>query len=513
MNLAAALPRDQFALLDLLPIGCCVFNRALEITHWNRTLEVWTGLGHAEVVGRSLVERFPALAASRYRLRLEDVIERGTPAVFSATLSPHFFPTLAHKAVVQHTTVHHLDAAGGPFGLIAVNDVTDQHQRAEAYRRQKSELRTARDAAAAAVVARAAFTAVLGHEIRTPLAAIQGLAELLAEDERDPERRAQLDTIRSSAGSLTGLLNDLLDVAKLEAGRMELDPQPTDLRQLLRDLAVLYAGQARARGLILRTELAPEALTQVSVDGNRLRQMLGNLIANALKFTTVGEIVLRLASIQLPGQARPITRLAVTDTGPGIPPEIQARLFTPFTQAGPEVAARHGGTGLGLSIVRELVELMGGTIRLDSVVGQGSTFTMELPLAPAAVAGTDDVLPRGLRVLLADDHLISRQVGVALLRRSGCEVSGVIGGQPALQAWAPGRFDVVLLDVEMPDLDGFETARQLRAREAAAGCDRVRILMLTAHAAANIGSQLSAAGADGHLAKPFNDTDLVRALR
>jgi PAS domain S-box-containing protein len=381
------------------------------------------------------------------------------------------------------------------------------------------DLREATRAAEAASQSKSAFLANMSHEIRTPLNAVLGVAHLLADSPLDNDQRALLGKAQAAGRSLLGIINDVLDLAKIEAGEMRLADEPFALCGLLREVESVYTVQAGDKGLALTLRVDPAVPPVVRGDMARLRQVLVNLVGNALKFTHTGGVHIA-ASLNGTPEA-PRLRLSVRDSGIGITPEQQARLFQPFTQADETTTRRFGGTGLGLSIVRRLVELMAGQVGLDSAPGQGSDFWLSVPLQradpaslPAPQAPAADAVPglNGLRVLLVDDSEINLEIAQRMLERRGARVHTCGDGAQAL-AWlhqSPGAVDVVLMDVQMPVMDGLEATRRLRADTTFAG---LPVIALTAGALANERQRAHDAGFSDFLAKPLDPQELVAALR
>ncbi len=418
---------------------------------------------------------------------------------------------------------------GGVVVGVAVyaRDVTQERLYAE-------RLRKARDEAEAAASARALFLATMSHEIRTPLNGVIGMADLLAGTSLTAEQAEYVSTIRGSSDLLTGVLNDVLDLSRLDAGGLVLDARPIWIPEVLETLVAVYSAEARRKGLDLRLTLDPALRREERLgDALRIRQVVGNLLSNAVKFCEQGQVEVRATGVA--SEAAPWTvRFEVRDTGIGIRPENLDRLFEPFVQGDPSTTRRFGGSGLGLSIARRLVDLMGGRLSVESVPGRGSVFRADLSL-PVSGAHVDDRAPAvemnrdipaeekgegasarpptpedaALRVLVAEDNAVNRLVANRLLRATGIEADLVENGLEALEAIARGDFDVVFLDIEMPEMDGLEVARrvkgQLRGR-----CPY--LVAMTAHAAQGYESVSREAGMDDYLAKPVRPRDLADVL-
>ena len=373
--------------------------------------------------------------------------------------------------------------------------------------------RRAEEAAEAANRAKSAFLATMSHEIRTPLNGVLGMAQALARDGLDPIQRDRVDVILQSGQSLTALLNDVLDLAKIEAGQLELEVIAFDLGEMLRASHAAFAVLADNKGVGLTTTLAPGADGTYLGDPTRLRQVVNNLVSNAVKFTDRGGVEVRAAL----DDGRLI--LEVADTGVGVQPEQSARLFEKFVQLDASTTRRHGGTGLGLAICRDLCALMGGEIRLESRPGEGSTFTVEVPMARIgdARAASAEVsvgleTTEGLRILAAEDNRVNQMVLRTLLEPMGVSLTVVDNGLLALEAWTEGRWDVILMDVQMPVMDGLSALREIRAREAADMRPRTPVIALTANAMSHQIEELRAAGADAHVAKPLEVERFLETL-
>ena len=378
---------------------------------------------------------------------------------------------------------------------------------AQRHRIQLAEQR--RSLAEQASAAKTQFLATLSHEIRTPMTGVMGMAELLRSTPLNPRQHEYTDTMQRSGSMLLKLLNDALDLARIEAGKLELEPAPFDPRQLLEDVAQLEQGVAHAKGIRFVLQVDGELPGRVTGDAVRVKQVLLNLASNALKFTERGSVTLHAQ------RATHGLLFSVIDTGPGIPEASQARLFRRFEQEeGPQ---RRAGSGLGLAICRELVGMMGGSIELESRLAHGSTFRVRLPLQPPTAGIPPAPMPahagddgRRYRLLLVEDDAIVAAVIVGLLQQQRHAVVHVINGLAALAELERNRFDAILLDLDLPGVDGFQIARLIRQREPADG--RVPIVAVTARVGGEDEAHARAAGMDGFLRKPLTGEQLAGAL-
>ncbi len=381
---------------------------------------------------------------------------------------------------------------------------------------QVTDLHRAREAAEEASRAKSVFLAHMGHEIRTPLAGILGMTELLMDNLDRPEHLTLARAVHQSGETLLTILNDLLDMSKIEAGKLDLEAVAFDPADLARGVAALYELRAEAKSLRFSLDVALGAIGQRLGDPHRIAQILHNLLSNALKFTQAGRLTLSLSG----GPAELV--LTVRDTGIGMTQDQVARMLNPFEQADPQTTRRYGGTGLGMSIVARLVDMMAGRIVVHSSLGTGTEVSVHLPLpvveplaseSPSArSAPLDASVLRGLRVLAADDNEINRHMLNGYLERFGVIVTMVEDGAEALLRWEPGAFDLICLDISMPGLDGPAALQLIRAKAEAQGARVPPAIAITSNAMTHQIADYMAAGFAAHLGKPFRKDDLIRVL-
>jgi signal transduction histidine kinase/ActR/RegA family two-component response regulator len=484
-----------------------------EVAHWNaRYLELFpwqktvlrAGVPFRALLERGASERFgpgaeaAAAAWTNERMRMRHAMGEG-----------HTQQQQVHSGVVVSIVERRMPDGG----IVSVyHDMTANER----------QLARAKAEAEAANEAKSQFLANMSHEIRTPLNAVLGLNELLLMSRLDDTQRRHAELVRTSGQLLLALINDILDLSRIEADRFEAREEAFEPGRVAEEVCSLLAERAQAQGLALAVEDSTPAGMQLLGDAVRLRQVLFNLVGNALKFTERGGVTLAL-SLQDEGEAQAVTlRLAVKDTGIGIQPELMPRLFERFTQADNSATRRHGGSGLGLAITREVVLRLRGRIDVDSTPGKGSTFTVALPLkrlqpapppsSPGPVAASrPEPTPPALRVLVAEDNLVNQVLIDALLQHLGHAVLIVGNGREAVERAAAGGVDLVLMDMQMPELDGLAATRRIRALAGAAS--RLPIVAMTANARPEDRQACLDAGMDDYVAKPIDIEALREAMR
>jgi PAS domain S-box-containing protein len=510
--------------LDAIPVRVFWKDRNLRYLGANRLFADDAGVDPDALVGLSDYQLPWANEAATYRDDDRRVIDTGNPKL-------NFIQTQTNRrgeqTWVEISKIPLRDARGEIIGVLgAYQEITDR-------KRVEDDLLQAKLAAEEASRAKSQFLANMSHEIRTPMNGVMGMLELLLNSRLDAKQQHFAETAFRSAEALLGIINNILDFSKIEAGRLNVEIREFDLQSLIVDTTELLTLQAQAGKATLAHEIAPGAPRQIRSDPGRLRQILVNLIGNALKFSAGGTVTVRLESrpdCRCPGATgNDCLRITVADTGIGISPEVLPQLFRPFSQGDPSITRQFGGTGLGLAISRELAQLLGGDLSVESAPGKGSAFTLSLPLltalSPSVPAGpaarpSPQSLPArsapalaGLHVLVAEDNPVNRDLATAALKRLGCTVESGGNGLEALALHARQRFDAMLMDIQMPEMDGFEATGVIRQRERTGGLPHLPIIALTANAMHSDRELCLAAGMDDHLSKPFRIDELGETLR
>ncbi len=497
--------------MDAMPDGMACYDAEDRLVLWNQRYEemipelspaLKVGVSFREIIEIGLAQNLYSDALGRQAEWFQDRLE-----------SRKALTTTREQQLADGRWIRASDRLTAAGGIVTVcTDITDLKNDARA-------LSEARDIAESANSAKSLFLANMSHEIRTPLNGVIGVAQALARTPLSAQQEEMLELIQSSGHTLQVLLNDILDLARVESGRLELSHDPFHLGRAVREAAQLYQTSAEAKGLQFFVEIAEETDRWIVGDVVRVKQILTNLVSNAVKFTSSGFVSLTAAPGPDRGD-RPTLRFSVEDTGIGFNSDTRDRLFSRFEQADGAITRRFGGSGLGLAISRQLAEMMGGYLDCESEPGGGSSFILTIPFqaadTPAAttlidIASGDDDQAR-IRVLLADDHPVNRKVVEMILAEANVELTSVENGAEAVQACRDGDFDIILMDMQMPVMDGLTATREIRLHEAAMGLARTPVVMLTANALAEHIASAEAAGADRHLAKPFDAAELLQLV-
>jgi PAS domain S-box-containing protein len=509
------------AIIAASPAAITALDAEGTVQIWNPAAEKMYGWTADEVIGHKLPivpgESHLQFLAFRERLLSGESIEP-----FEASRN-HKDGSVLHS-LVSLAPLRHSD--GGVFGTLSIQlNITRRKLAEEALRQKTLELQIAKEAAEAATRAKSDFVANMSHEIRTPMNGILGMTELALSTDLSPEQREFLGLVKSSAESLMTTINDILDYSKIEAGKLILDPVRFELRETLHDTMKVMAITARQKGLALAWHVQSSIPTTLVGDFCRLRQVIVNLVGNAIKFTSEGEVVLSVSIAERSEQDLTL-KFAVRDTGVGITRDKQETIFHAFEQADSSTARKYGGTGLGLAICMRILDLMGGRIWVESSPGEGSTFHF---LAMFSLAGEEaegfaqgdrpqpapaaaDLQPCGpMRILLAEDNIVNQKLVATILEKMGHAIVRAGTGIDAIARWEQEQFDLVFMDVQMPEMDGYEATRGIRAKEKQTGA-HVPIIAMTANSMSGDRERCLDSGMDDYLSKPINKNELWRIL-
>ena len=494
-------------LLDATPTAIYLKDLQGRYLRFNRAFEHLVGIEREGWIGKTVFDLVSGDAAAMMDAKDKELFQQGQNQTYEAAFRNLKTGTLRQGLYWKAPLTN---AQGEVTGLVGtILDITDKN-------RIEQELREAKRNAEAASQAKSDFLANMSHEIRTPMNGVIGMTDLALDLEQNPTQREYLQIVKSSAQSLMVILNDVLDFSKIEAGKLNIEAVRFPLLDTIEESLKTLRRRAAQKGLVLECRLQPGLPSQVLGDPVRLRQVLTNLCDNAIKFTSQGGIEVDVRCT--PAAGGQSLQFAVRDTGIGIPAAQQARVFEAFSQADSSTTRRFGGTGLGLTICARLVELMGGRIWLESAEGQGSCFFFCLPLQASPAATEVSVPPtrapsgvRTLRVLLVEDHPVNQMLATTLLKKWGHTVVLAQNGQEAVDLFGTQRWDMVLMDMQMPVMGGIEATRQIRASEAPG--QRTPIVAMTANAMESDRQACLDAGMDDHLAKPFNADSLQAKLQ
>jgi PAS domain S-box-containing protein len=505
--------RHLKAILDAVGDGVVIANRDGVITDINRATQEIFGIPRERLIGRPLTILMENRAAAEHDKQMHEYQRTRVAKVVGRTREDtgrrgngDLFPI--------ELAVGDLESVGIPLFIGIVRDISER-------RRTQENLREAKEMAEAGSRAKSEFLATMSHEIRTPMNGVLGMLSLLEHDELQPEQWQKVTVARQSAEALLHILDDILDFSKLEAGRIDLTLEACDIRQIAEAVVQVLRPKAEEKGLSLTCRIQPSVPAAVVTDPTRLRQILYNLLGNAIKFTESGHVAVRAGRVEELDDGRVLLGFEIEDTGIGITPDAAKALFQRFTQADSSITRRFGGTGLGLAICKDLCALLDGSIRVESTPGRGSVFTFTIACrvgdpaniraepAPSEPEDDAEAVP-ALRILAVDDNPVNRKIVKAMLVRQGHAVTLAENGVEAVASVAGQTFDLVLMDVQMPEMDGLTATR--RIRQLPEPQCRIPVVALTAHASEEAWAECAEAGMNAFATKPIRPAKLTTAI-